>query len=103
MVGVAATVLGIAVGVIGVIVAIEPGRVGCFVHLTTCSAANASARPTPKPGRSLIVDAPADPNLPFGVKAPAPHAIGKRYPTVDLSLVSIVNRGRGVADVSSRL
>ena len=56
-----------------------------------------STQPNTAPSPNLVIDAPIDHSLPYPVPRPAPHATSNRYPRVEMSLKSIVNRGHPVS------
>lgn len=62
----------------------------------TPSASKAAKARKPAATKKAVVDAPADPDLPYAVKAPAPHGISGEEPLVEFSVQSVLNRGKPV-------
>jgi hypothetical protein len=89
--GIVVAVVGLVVGyVVGVI----PQDVGCWTHLTSCSAnTGANAQPT----MTSVVPRTIDKTLPYYVAEPQAHAVSSdQAPVVGLDVSSITNAGKPV-------
>lgn len=93
-----AVVVAVLTLVVGTVVAVVVPEIRCSLHLDRCAAASnpSPANSEPAALSTLYAVAPLDPNLPFGVDSPPPHAVSADYPSVRLSLESILNRGKPV-------
>jgi hypothetical protein len=93
----AALIVAVIAILVGVIVAVNPQRTGCVLHLGTCpdNGSVAALPGNPRPA----APAPIDRNLPYHVPDPPPAASrngGGDVPGLGLDVTSILNRGAPV-------
>jgi hypothetical protein len=95
---VAGLVVAIIGLVVGYVVGVIPQKVGCWTHLTSCSAStNVTAQPLASATVPQLVPGTIDKAMPYYVPEPRAHALSKdQAPVIGVDVSSIVDEGKPV-------